>query len=80
MKIKEECQHYSQGMTVKELKELIKDWPEEDPYGESNEVWIETGKMLSSPVIEAAPLNYRRNITKEWADLELISTAFRGIL
>ncbi len=37
-------------MTVKELKDIIKDWPEITDRGELAEVWIETGLMLSSQV------------------------------
>ena len=37
-------------MTVKELKGIIKDWPETIDGSEPAEVWIETGLMLSSQV------------------------------
>ena len=30
-----------QGITIKELKEFVKDLPEVDEYGEDYEVWIE---------------------------------------
>jgi len=29
------------GITIKELKELVKDLPEVDEYGEDYEVWVE---------------------------------------
>ena len=29
------------GITIKQLKELVKDLPEENEYGESYEVWVE---------------------------------------
>jgi hypothetical protein len=58
-------------MTVKDLKELIKDWPEEDCHGEPTEVWMETGHCLSSPVRVACSLNYRKDYKtgKEWSDI-----------
>ena len=45
------------GLTVKELKEMIKDWPEEDQYGEPAEVWIEDECGVSNPVRAVWPLN-----------------------
>jgi hypothetical protein len=47
----------SNGITIKELKELVKDLPETDEYGEDFEVWIETGENLSSPCKEIWRLN-----------------------
>ena len=35
-------------MTVKELKEILKDWPDMTEDGEPAEVWLETGLHLSS--------------------------------
>ncbi|GAG24223.1 unnamed protein product [marine sediment metagenome] len=52
---------FDNGMTVRELKEMIKDWPEVDQYGEDREVWIETGRSLSSQVVTAGPLNLRED-------------------
>lgn len=62
---------FENGMTVKELKDLIKDWPEEDCYGDPTEVWMETGRCLSSPVRVACPLNLRKDdeTGKEWSDI-----------
>lgn len=62
---------YENGMTVKELKELVKDWPEVDVNGEPTEVWMETGRGLSSPVRVAVKLNYRKDdeTGEEWSDL-----------
>jgi len=57
------------GLTVKELKEIIKDWPEEDGEGSPTEVWIATGEMLSSPCLGITMLNFRGNREKEWADI-----------
>ena len=66
-----ESKEYKDGLTVKELKELIKDWPEEDVYGETTEVWIQTGVCLSSPVFEVNLLNFRTCDNTEWADILL---------
>lgn len=62
---------FPNGLTVKELKEIIADWAETDEDGEPTEVWIETGWCLSSVVIEVTPLNKRENS----ADLFLSSGA-----
>lgn len=55
-------------LTVKKLKEILKEWPDETESGEPAEVWIETGLMLSSPVV-----NYSR--LGRW-DILLNSNAF----
>jgi len=60
------------GLTVKELKILIKDWPEIGKNGESTEVWIETGTNLSSPVTYISMLNSR----DEASDIIFESNAF----
>ena len=49
-------------MTIKDLKELIKDWPEIDSNGLPTEVWLESGDMLSSACMQYSKLNVR---TKE---------------
>jgi hypothetical protein len=46
-------------VTVAELKRHIANWPETDSMGEPTEVWIETGKKLSSPCMAVELLNYR---------------------
>ena len=46
-------------MTVKELKLLIQDWPEEGRDGDPTEVWITTGENLSSPCVSSDRLNVR---------------------
>lgn len=48
------------GLTVKQLKELIKDWPEEDEYGELTEVWLED-MSGTTQAREVWPLNSREN-------------------
>lgn len=45
------------GLTVKQLKEFIKDWPEINDSGEVNEIWVGTDAGLSSPCIEIVKLN-----------------------
>ena len=60
-------------MTVRELKEIVKDWPEQDCFGEPTEVWYMTGKNMSSPVHNITPLNRRKAEEIEWADLLLDS-------
>jgi hypothetical protein len=61
------------GMTVAELKAMVRDWPETDEYGEPCEVWLSDSKGLSNPVIAATPLNMRRSEdgSKVWADFML---------
>ena len=70
---------FKNGMTVKDLKVFIKDWPEEDWHGDPTEVWIETGKNLSSPIIFATKLNSRtdKETGKEWADILFESGQYR---
>ena len=71
---------FPQGLTVKELKEMIKDWPEvDDLTGQPTEVWVETGWCRSARVMEVWPLNLKQAIktengqddVKESADLVL---------
>lgn len=47
------------GLTVTELKNHIKDWPEIDAMGEPTEVWLETGNGLTSQCRSIELLNYR---------------------
>lgn len=44
-------------LTVAELRDILKDWPDHDRGGEPSEVWITTGENLSSPVLSLSPLN-----------------------
>ena len=44
------------GITIKELKEYVKDLPEEDEYGEDYTVWIGTKEGFSNPCYEIRPL------------------------
>lgn len=52
-----EVKYFPNGLTVRELKEMIKDWPEEDEFGNESEVWIETSDGLSNLVTSVWPLN-----------------------
>ena len=59
------------GMTIRELKDWLAAVPDVDANGEACEVWIETARGCSSPVVRAIPLNLRG----ESCDLLLESTA-----
>lgn len=50
---------YKKGMTVKDLKDLIKDWPEENHIGEPTEVWILFDHHRSAPCVSVERLNHR---------------------
>lgn len=64
---------FDNGMTVADLKAMIRDWPETRPDGEPCEVWIETGPNSSHMVCSAMPLNYRTSDDGRttWADIIL---------
>jgi hypothetical protein len=67
------------GITVRKLKQLIADWPEEDQYGDETEVWIQTGDHHSNQLVELCPLNHRIDEAgKEWSDIMLSSSAQLG--
>lgn len=60
------------GMTVAELKAIVKDWPETNDEGEPCEVWVCGRTGLSSQITTASSLNYRQGDSGEvWADLIL---------
>lgn len=42
------AQYFQNGMTVAELKKMIRDWPETDEYGEPCEVWLCDGNDLGN--------------------------------
>lgn len=66
------CKRFKYGLTVKELKDIIKEWPEKNEYtGEDCEVWIGTNGGLSNIVTEVCPLNMRINNNIVSADLLL---------
>jgi|AGFS01.1.fsa_nt_gi hypothetical protein len=52
---------FENGMTVRELKELIKDWPEERADGTPTEVWLGDAAGYSNAAIEISTLNLDEN-------------------
>ena len=62
---------FPQGMTVKELKAALADWPDEGGFGDT-EVWIDCGDGTSSVVIGIEILNYRGKEGAYHADMLLI--------
>ena len=49
--------HVRGGMTVRQLKDWLRDRPEADENGDEYEVWVATGAGLSSPCEAAYKLN-----------------------
>ena len=47
------------GITIKQLKDFIKNLPEKNEHNEDYEIWLETGKNLSSPSKSICFLNSR---------------------
>lgn len=46
------------GITVRQLKELVKDLPEvNDTWNEPFELWVDIGNGLSKPITSIWPLN-----------------------
>lgn len=70
-----EYRKFEKGLTVRELKEALRVWPEENKYGEPYEVWIETSRGMSSIVTRIVPLNKR----EDGADMILESSAFDAV-
>ena len=64
---------FTNGMTVADLKELIRDWPEVDENGEPCEVWLCDSSGMSNQARMATPLNMRSSEDgkKAWADFML---------
>jgi hypothetical protein len=65
-------------MTVKQLKHLLQDWPEEDAGGNPTSVFIETGPGVMSPVTCAITQTERiaANGKRKCSDLRLESDAW----
>ncbi len=62
---------FKNGMTVAELKEAIKDWPNLNEDGEPNEVWVD-GNGYSNRSYGIWPLNKRIDANgNEFADIIL---------
>lgn len=65
MKMKE----FPNGLTVRELKEVLADWPDTDDAGNELEVWFENERTSNSEQVnEIWPLN----ISAGGADLLLV--------
>lgn len=47
----------TRAITVRELKELIKDWPDIDERGEQNTVWVGNHESTSNECRRVVPLN-----------------------
>lgn len=62
---------FPNGMTVAELKEIIKDWPEKDGQGDPCEVWVCDAIGLSNQVVSVSALNYRKEAGLVWSDILL---------
>jgi DNA polymerase sigma len=66
---------FPHGLTVKQLKDLIKDWPEVDEMGDPCEVWLGTLNGYSNICTEVSSLNLCSftdgTVAKESADLLL---------
>ncbi len=63
MKNKFKFIRFENGLTIKELKEIIKNLPEKNNLDEPFEIWIENTKnsMSSRQVTEIRPLNQSEN-------------------
>ena len=57
MKLK--LQDFPNGLTVRELKKIVADWPEENVLGDLTTVWVDNSEGLSSEVRSVWPLNVR---------------------
>jgi len=53
--------YFKNGLTVRELKKIIKDWDEEYPNGELTTVWISGENGQSNDVESIWRLNVREN-------------------
>lgn len=62
---------FNNGMTVKDLKDVIREWPEIDEHGNPCEVWIGSSDGHSNQAWSLWPLNKREGSGKVWADLLL---------
>ncbi len=59
------------GLTIAELKEVIKDWPEVDNKGEPCQVWVGDGNShgISNPAHSIGSLNIGHVTGHRWADI-----------
>ena len=65
--MKPKIMNFPNGLTVRELKELIKEWPETDDVNGDCEVWIDNKDGTSSPVHSIWPLNLREQDNGEYS-------------
>ena len=63
--------YFQDGMTVAELKAMIRDWPENDDNGNPCEVLISDADGFSNQVRIAAPQNMVSKDGKVWANFML---------
>jgi hypothetical protein len=49
--------HFINGMTIKELKNILNVWPETNDMGEESEVWIMIGEGYSNVAKRVSLLN-----------------------
>ena len=70
---------FNNGLTVKEFKKIVNEWSEtNEETGEDCEVWVTTGRNLSSNVTLVLPLNKRSDSNGNWsADLLLEASAIK---
>lgn len=61
------------GLTVANLKEILKNWPETDEHGNQSQVWLCGSNGVSEQVVEVWPLNvrYTENNSNMWSDIIL---------
>lgn len=59
-------------MTIRQLKELIKDWPDYHPDGTECEVWIEDSEGYSNGASSIYPLNVERDAEGSPVSADLI--------
>lgn len=53
------AKYFPNGLTVKELKELIKDWPETDEFGDPTVVTISGNEFIDERVLSVWPVSVR---------------------
>lgn len=49
------------GLTIRQMKEILSVLPDKNEYGEDYEIWIDSGRGLSNPVIDVWALNKRED-------------------
>ena len=59
--IRNQYYYTSNGLTIKQLKEILNHLPEQNEYGEDYEIWMGTGNGLSNVVKSVCALNKRND-------------------